>query len=159
MVTVERVWEILRGIPDPEIPALSLVDLRVIRNVSVEVDCISVVLRPTFSGCPALHHMKEQVESTLSSLNQGAVRVTIDHTSSWSTDDLTDLTRKKLSAFGIAPPPHGASDIETALAAPVECPHCGSLRTRLDSPFGPTLCKQLFVCDDCRHPFERFKPL
>ena len=157
--TSERVWELLRTIPDPEIPVISLVDLRVVTSVQLDGCAVSVTLRPTFSGCPALHHMREEVERVLKADGFSPVRVTVDHTVSWSTNDLDASTKDRLRSMGIAPPPMRTHDLARDLGAPVVCPLCGSRETRLDSTFGSTLCKQIFFCHSCRQSFDRFKPL
>lgn len=159
-ITIGKVWDILREIPDPEIPVLTIVDLNVVKKVEIsEEDGVVIHLRPTFSGCPALDLMRTQVLHVLRDRGVERVAVHVDMSSPWSTDDIPESARQKLLEFGIAPPPMKSGGIEAALARPVECPHCGSDRTRMDSAFGSTLCKQLFVCDACRQPFERFKPL
>ena len=157
--TVDRVWELLRTIPDPEIPVISLVDLRVVTDVRVSGSAVDVVLRPTFSGCPALEHMREEVGRVLRADGFDPIRVTVDLTRSWTTDDLDASTRERLRGIGIAPPPMRSHDLAFDLAAPVSCPHCGSAETTLDSAFGSTLCKQIFFCRSCRQSFDRFKPL
>ena len=159
-LTVEKIWTILREIPDPEIPVLSLVDLNVVKRVDVSAtDGVRVELRPTFSGCPAIDLMKRQIHDVLTSRGVEHVSVEVDLASPWSTDDMGEEAKERLRAFGIAPPPRKGRDIGAALRLPVPCPHCGSEGTHLDSAFGSTLCKQLFVCDACHQPFERFKPL
>jgi ring-1,2-phenylacetyl-CoA epoxidase subunit PaaD len=155
----ERVWDILRTVPDPEIPVLSLVDLGVVRSVRVHDEGVEVIIRPTFSGCPAMDHMRDEVERALRDEGYARVTVSIDRTSSWSTNELHEAARQRLAAIGIAPPPTATGDLARDLSAPVTCPHCGSLDTRLDSAFGSTLCKQIFRCQSCRQSFERFKPL
>ncbi|MCU0454025.1 MAG: phenylacetate-CoA oxygenase subunit PaaJ [Bacteroidetes bacterium] len=155
----ERIWEILRTVPDPEIPVISLVDLGVVRSVRLDGPGVEVVIRPTFSGCPALQHMRDEVERALREQGYEPVTVTIDRLSSWSTNALHEAARQRLLAFGIAPPPVATGDLSADLAKPVACPQCGSSDTVVDSAFGPTLCKQIFRCKACRQSFERFKPL
>ncbi len=157
--TSERVWELLRTIPDPEIPVISLVDLRIVTAVEVEGDGVDVTLRPTFSGCPALHHMREEVVRVLRADGFDPVRVKVDHTKSWSTDELDESTKERMRSIGLAPPPRRTKDLVADLAVPVQCPQCGSMSTRLDSAFGSTLCRQLYFCTACRQSFDRFKPL
>ncbi len=159
-ISEEKIWTILGEIPDPEIPVLSLVDLNIIKAVECsDREGVTIHLRPTFSGCPALDLMRTQVKSVLESRGIDRVTVRVDISSPWSTDDIPETARQRLLEYGIAPPPMKNGDIERALALPVACPHCGSESTHLDSAFGSTLCKQMFVCDSCRQPFERFKPL
>lgn len=155
----ERVWQALSEISDPEIPVLSLVDMKIIRSVKVEEDAVIVELTPTFSGCPALEMMQQQVRERLVALGFRNVQVDIVRSSDWSTEMLDEAAREKLRRFGIAPPAHKLTDLRTTLNQPVACPYCGSLETHLESPFGPTLCRQIYYCDSCSQSFERFKPL
>lgn len=163
-----RVWNALAEVHDPEIPVLSLVDLKIIRSVKVDGEKVHVVMTPTFSGCPALNVMKQEVENRLIALGFIHVQVEFTYSVPWKTDMLDESTREKLRAFGIAPPvqlvlpqsPEGRkANLEHALEQPVPCPFCGSENTKLDSFFGATLCKQLFFCDSCHQSFDRFKPV
>lgn len=159
-ITEEQVWDALRDVQDPEIPVLSIVDLRIVRAVEVSDDTVKVVITPTFSGCPALDHMKEQIHEKLSGLGVQHIDVVVNRSLSWSTDLLDDSVKSKLRSFGVAPPPmKQENSLSVALSLPVECPFCSSSHTNLESPFGSTLCKQIFYCDNCRQSFERFKPL
>ena len=163
-----RVWSALSEVCDPEIPVLSLVDLKIIRSVTVEGEKVKVLMTPTFSGCPALNVMKQDVEKRLLSLGFKEVLVEFSYAEQWTTDALDESTREKLRAFGIAPPvylnlPQAKEEKEGslrhALAQPVTCPFCGSEETKLDGFFGSTLCKQLYYCDSCKQSFDRFKPV
>ena len=157
--TAEDVWTALRDVKDPEIPVLSLVDLNVIREVSVNGFEVVIRMVPTFSGCPALDMMRREVEEKLSAMGFESIDVLVDRTAVWSTDELSEATRATLQQFGIAPPARKGESLIAALMLPVECPFCRSKETRLEGEFGATLCKQLFYCADCRQSFERFKPL
>ncbi len=157
--TLEDVWAALRDVKDPEIPALSLVDLNVIRDVTIGGTGVSIRMVPTFSGCPALDMMRQEIVLKLRELGFENIDVRVDRNAVWSTDELSDATRTKLREFGIAPPARKGSSLVAALMLPVECPFCNSKETRLEGEFGATLCKQLFYCADCRQSFERFKPL
>lgn len=165
---VTRVWTALEEVCDPEIPVLSLVDLKIIRSVAVEGKRVRVVMTPTFSGCPALTLMKGQVEEKLLSLGFEDVGVEFSHAEPWQTNMLGDTAKEKMRDFGIAPPvvvempqsPHTREQqLHQVLQRPVACPFCGSEDTKLDSFFGATLCKQLFFCHACRQSFDRFKPV
>ena len=158
-ITEEQVWDALREVMDPEIPVLSLVDLHVVRSVEVQENKVKVVITPTFSGCPALDHMKGEIHEKLTELGVEHIDVVVNRSLSWSTDLLDDSAKSKLRSFGVAPPPTRQENLSITLSLPVECPFCGSSHTNLESPFGPTLCKQIFYCDNCRQSFERFKPL
>ncbi len=166
------VWEMLATIHDPEIPAISLVDLGVIRAVRIEADeprsapagsnaqhptlntRIVVELMPTFLGCPAIGMMREMIEARVGAL--GSVRVALVRDEAWTTERITEEGRRRLHGAGFAPPPRG--DLLQITALPVaECPYCGSRATTLDSAFGPTACRAIHYCNACRQPFEQFK--
>jgi ring-1,2-phenylacetyl-CoA epoxidase subunit PaaD len=155
----ERIWDALKGIMDPEIPVLSLVEMKVIRSLEIRGNRAKILLSPTFLGCPALEHMKEEIRQRLVSLGCEEVEIQLSLHPPWSTDLLDDEVKEKLRAFGIAPPPPNGESLVAVLELPVACPFCNSKQTHLESPFGATLCKQLYYCDTCRQSFERFKPL
>ena len=155
----EQVWDALRKISDPEIPVLSLVEMKVIRSVVVSDNEVKVVLSPTFVGCPALEHMKNEIRNQLGEMGCGKVTIETTLTPPWSTDMLDDEVKEKLRQFGIAPPPKYDGELVAVLQLPVACPFCSSTRTNLESAFGATLCKQIYYCDACRQSFERFKPI
>ena len=161
MVTSEQVWDALAEIPDPEIPVISLVDLGVIRAVSVDGDTVRVEFTPTFLGCPALEVMRRALEETVEGLG-ATPEVAVIQDDSWSTDKITPAGREKLRAAGFAPPaPREASapKLVQLQANVFRCPYCGSTETRLENIFGPTPCRSLRYCESCRQPFEQFKTL
>jgi len=155
----EQVWNALREVTDPEIPALSLIELNIIRGVRVDERSVTVFITPTFAGCPALEQMKNDILRVLAALECGDARVETVLSDAWTTDLLGTSAREKLRSFGIAPPPLKRTTLRETLELPVECPFCGSSETRLESSFGATLCKQLYFCNHCSQSFERFKPL
>ena len=174
MVTEERVWEALAEIPDPEIPPISIVDLGVVRSVSVEpcpgtrsqdgaeVDSrVRVEFTPTFLGCPALEVMRDQMAARIRELGaEPEVEVILDD--SWSTDKITPEGREKLRAAGFAPPaPRAAAELKLVelQRGGFRCPYCGSTETRLENLFGPTPCRSVRYCNACRQPFEQFKTI
>lgn len=157
--TREEAWEVLGRIMDPEIPVLSLVELGVIRNLLVEGKRATVKMTPTFLGCPALDYMRNEIREKLLAAGFEEVMVDLKLSPAWSTDQLTEEVREKLRAFGIAPPEKRQHSLQATLEKPVACPYCGSFKTRLETSFGPTLCRQIFYCDQCKQSFERFKPL
>ena len=159
--TDEAVWQALRAVPDPEIPVVSLVELGVVRDVAVAEDgaCVTVQLTPTFSGCPAMHVMREEVERCLRALGFAEVEVQISLSPPWSTDMIAPEAREKLRGFGIAPPPRVAGGDVIPLLETARCPHCSSTDATLANPFGPTLCRTIWVCNGCSQPFEQFKPV
>ncbi len=160
-MTVEEmaIWKELEKIVDPEIPVVSLVEMKVIRKVSIDQSGITVLFSPTFVGCPATSAMLEEIRERLRLLGYEQVRIETTFSPPWSTDMLDDKVKEKLRVFGIAPPPREDGDLQAALAKPVICPFCGSEETQQENPFGPTLCRQIYYCNSCRQSFERFKPL
>ena len=161
MVTTEQVWAALEEIPDPEIPVISLVDLGVIRNVTVDGSHVQIEFTPTFLGCPALEAMRSALESSVTALGgEPDVRVISDD--SWSSDRITAGGREKLRQAGFAPPAPreaGGPKLVQLQARGFRCPYCGSQETRLENLFGPTPCRSIRYCDSCRQPFEQFKTI
>jgi ring-1,2-phenylacetyl-CoA epoxidase subunit PaaD len=161
VVTAEQVWAALEKIPDPEIPVVSLVDLGVIRDVAVDGDSVRVEFTPTFLGCPALEAMKRALEQKVSELGADPAVVVVQD-DSWSTDRITADGREKLRAAGFAPPAPraaGATTLVQLQSKAFRCPYCGSTETRLENIFGPTPCRSIRWCANCRQPFEQFKTI
>jgi ring-1,2-phenylacetyl-CoA epoxidase subunit PaaD len=158
-LSTEELWEILNTVTDPEIPVVSVVEMGMIRSVAVEGERVTVVMTPTFAGCPAIGMMREEIETRLRQAGAAEVQVRAVHAPPWSSDWITPEAREKLRQFGLAPPPRHGGQVKEALAAPVVCPYCGSANTGLRNDFGPTLCRAIYVCNQCRQPFEGFKPL
>jgi ring-1,2-phenylacetyl-CoA epoxidase subunit PaaD len=161
MVTVAAVWDALAGIPDPEIPVISLVDLGVVKDVAVEGDRVRIEFTPTFMGCPALDAMRARMEEAVSALG-GEPQVDVVLDDSWSTDKITPAGREKLREAGFAPPPPRTERAPALLQlqqAVHRCPYCDSTATRLENIFGPTPCRSLRYCESCKQPFEQFKTI
>jgi ring-1,2-phenylacetyl-CoA epoxidase subunit PaaD len=159
-ISKETVWEMLNSIPDPEVPAISIVELGVVRDVKVEGSSVIVDMTPTYTGCPAMKMMEEQVKAKLI-LEGLEVKINVVFKPAWTTDWMSDATKEKLRAYGIAPPdklsfenlhPFAKSD-----KGPLKCPYCLSENTALTSQFGSTACKALYFCNGCHQPFEHFK--
>jgi ring-1,2-phenylacetyl-CoA epoxidase subunit PaaD len=145
-VDTNRVWEVLRNVPDPEIPAISIVDLGIVR----EADGERVVLTPTYTGCPATHVIEAMVRAALDEAGLAHTRIETILSPPWTTDWITPEGREKLLAYGIAPPvPAGTRA--------VHCPQCNSADTQEISRFGSTPCKALWRCRSCAEPFDLFK--
>ena len=161
MVTEAAVWEALAEIPDPEIPVISLVDLGVVKDVSVEGERVRIEFTPTFMGCPALETMRRQMEEVVAGLGaEPQVEVVLDD--SWSTDRITPEGREKLREAGFAPPAPrsaGPTTLVQLQSKAFRCPYCGSRETRLENIFGPTPCRSVRYCASCRQPFEQFKTI
>lgn len=143
------VRERLRTVHDPEIPTVSIVDLGLVERVSVTAHEIRVELLPTFVGCPALDLIRGAVVAALAPLGLPVVAA-FTWRVPWTSDRISDVGRAQLAVSGFAPP---------AEPSDVRCPYCASARVEMDSAFGPTQCRSLFYCRDCRQPFEAFKPV
>jgi ring-1,2-phenylacetyl-CoA epoxidase subunit PaaD len=164
VVNVQAAWAVLDLVPDPEVPALSLRDLGIVREVRVEGGGLQVVLTPTYSGCPATEVIERSVIDALDGAGLGPTRVTMQRAPAWTTDWISEAGKRKLREYGIAPPGpvaagQGAPIRILRRAEAVACPRCGSARTERLSAFGSTACKALHRCLDCREPFEHFKPI
>lgn len=148
----------LRDVRDPEIPAVSIVDLGIVEDVTVRPDGIEVVLLPTFVGCPALAVIRDAVEARLAGFGR-PVEARFDYRVPWTSDRISAEGREQLRASGFAPPgpSHPEVPLLVQLARPVACPNCGSQRTVLDNAFGPAQCRAIYHCTACQQPFEAFK--
>ncbi|CUI67437.1 phenylacetate-CoA oxygenase subunit PaaJ [Achromobacter xylosoxidans] len=160
-VSIEQVYAWLQEVPDPEIPVLSVVDLGVVRDVSWDGDACVVVITPTYSGCPAMREITEDIRQVLARHGIGEVRVDTRLSPAWTTDWMSEKGRAALKDYGIAAPAQQAIDISgisrRSAGPAIECPRCGSRDTRLVSNFGSTSCKALYRCVSCREPFDYFK--
>lgn len=161
-LTPQAVLAALNEVPDPEIPAVSIVELGMIGSIDVGANEIVVELLPTFVGCPALEVIRDAVEARVFALGIPA-RVDVSFKTPWSSDRISEAGREKLRASGFAPPapvrPGRVLPMLDASTAPVACPYCGSTRTTLENVFGPTQCRSIRHCAECRQPFESFKPV
>ncbi len=142
---------------DPEIPVLTIEDLGILRDVRLTGDSVEVVITPTYSGCPAMTAIAHDVEAALHRAGFDQVRVRRVLAPAWTTDWLSEDGRRKLAAYGIAPPAGPAGQGVLFGGAPVACPRCGSVATEVISAFGSTPCKSLHRCLTCREPFDAFK--
>jgi ring-1,2-phenylacetyl-CoA epoxidase subunit PaaD len=142
----QQIWDVLEGVPDPEIPAVSVVDLGIVRTVSAE----RVVITPTYTGCPATQVIERDIRDALDAAGYRDVAIETTLSPPWTTGWISEAGRAKLKAYGIAPPlPAGQRA--------VECPQCGSTKTEEISRFGSTPCKAQWRCRDCLEPFDLFK--
>lgn len=164
--SVPAAWAVLATVMDPEVPAVSVCDLGIVRELIPHPDHLEVVLTPTYSGCPATEVIRQDVCQALDAAGLGPVRVSVRRAPAWTTDWITEEGRARMLAYGIAPPspagPDGAIPIRfvsRARPAPLACPRCGSERTERLSAFGSTACKALYRCLACQEPFEHFKPI
>ncbi|PQJ10907.1 phenylacetate-CoA oxygenase subunit PaaJ [Flavipsychrobacter stenotrophus] len=157
-VNEERVYEWLADVKDPEVPALSILDLGIVRNVAVTDNSVNVTITPTYSGCPAMDVISIGIRMALA--GHGIKQITIDQQLSpaWTTDWMTEDGKRKLKEYGIAPPNRKAfSSLGLFEEEEIQCPRCNSTHTEMVSRYGPTSCKALYKCLDCKEPFEHFK--
>jgi ring-1,2-phenylacetyl-CoA epoxidase subunit PaaD len=157
----QEIWKVLEQVPDPEIPKLSVVDLGIITKVELPAENhVKVTMTPTFSGCPAINFMKQDIQNKLQKQLEGyTVEVIVDFETQWSSNRITEKGLEILKNFGLAPPKRYKGSFDPETLADVACPHCGSKNTTMNSPFGPTLCRAIHYCFDCKQGFEQFKPL
>lgn len=155
--SLDEIWALLESVPDPEIPAVSVVDLGIVRAVGWEGDELVVTVTPTYSGCPATAVISFDVAEALRRRGIERIRVKSQLSPAWTTDWISETGREKLKAYGIAPPAGGARCVGDLKNPIVECPHCGSTATEQVSRFGSTPCKAQWRCRDCGEPFDYFK--
>jgi len=157
--SVAQLYNWLDDVKDPEIPVLSLVDLGVITSIKVEGEKVYVEMTPTFVGCPALEVMKQEIASALRRRGIAEVEITVSFREPWSSEKISQRGKEALKKFGISPPPAGKIFTDLQLLDHAECPRCSGTRTEIKNVFGPTLCRSIHYCLDCREAFEQFKPL
>mgnify|MGYP000418649023 CR=1 FL=1 len=157
----QNLWSILDEVKDPEIPVISLVDLGVVRNAVLENGNPIVTITPTYSGCPAMSVMEEDIEMRLKVAGYKSIKIETVLSPAWTTDWISQEGRNALEKYGIAPPLDADADKDALLGNKkiVKCTNCGSQNTKLVSQFGSTACKALFKCEDCQEPFDYFKCL
>ncbi|OLL29427.1 phenylacetate-CoA oxygenase subunit PaaJ [Burkholderia sp. SRS-W-2-2016] len=167
--TLTHAWAVLEAVPDPEIPVVSIRELGILRDVRRAADgALEVVITPTYSGCPAMSQIAEDIGLALDAAQLAPYRIATVLAPAWTTDWITADAREKLRNYGIAPPTGNCAStaqpreqvmrfVPRALPAP-SCPRCGSAHTERLAQFGSTACKALYRCLDCREPFDYFKP-
>jgi len=158
----EHILSLLREIPDPEVPVLTIEDLGVLRDVRINGDEVEVVITPTYSGCPAMDTIRMQIRLALMEHGYTNNKITMLLSPAWTTEWMSESGKEKLKAYGIAPPNPKQQVCEPqeqlfAAAEAVQCPLCESWNTRRISEFGSTACKALYQCNECREPFDYFK--
>lgn len=160
-VSKDYIYSLLEDVTDPEIPVLSLLDLGVVRDVLLKPNSVEVIITPTYSGCPAMKTMEDDIVNHLNASGIDKVKVTTTLSPAWTTDWMSEEGKRKLREYGIAPPEESTEDKSALFAEPikVECPNCTSRNTKLVSQFGSTACKALYKCNDCQEPFDYFKCL
>lgn len=161
--TVDAVWAILETVNDPEIPVLSITDLGIVRNVSINHQTesnnpiITITITPTYSGCPAMDLIRVQINMAMIAAGFHQIKIEQSLSPAWTTDWITENGKQQLKAYGIAPPVGKSLDIAYLEDLVIECPQCNSTNTILIAEFGSTACKALFKCNDCKEPFDYFK--
>lgn len=157
-IGVEEVFHFLEEVLDPEVPVLNIVDLGIVRDVNLANNQVEIIITPTYTGCPAMRVIEENILEKLKEHGLMDIKITTVLSPAWTTDWLSAEAKKKLKSYGIAPP-EGTADKSFLFAAPkvIACPQCGSLNTVMKSQFGSTACKALYICQDCKEPFDYFK--
>ncbi|KRE66440.1 phenylacetate-CoA oxygenase subunit PaaJ [Arthrobacter sp. Soil761] len=159
----QRAWDIAATVVDPEIPVLTIADLGILRNVDVQGKSVTVTITPTYSGCPAMDAIRDDVYAAFKKEGYEDVHVDLVLAPAWTTDWMTEAGKQKLQQYGIAPPTGhsnaGGHSGPVRLSLAVKCPQCNSLNTKELTRFGSTSCKALYVCQDCKEPFDYFKVL
>ena len=158
-LTKEKILEWLEEVKDPEIPVLSLIDLGVITGVELDDHRVKVNMTPTFSGCPAMDYMRNDVIRVLKEKGVEEVEASVSFETQWNSNMISEKGKKALKEFGLAPPRKYKVIVDINMLTHVKCPFCDSENTELKSPFGPTLCRSLHYCNNCLQAFEQFKPL
>lgn len=156
--TTESVWNLLEKVKDPEIPVISVVDLGIVRQVEKQNETWIITITPTYSGCPAMNMIEQDIITTLRA--QGLkLEVRTALSPAWTTDWISESGRENMRAYGIMPPVEKTVDKSflTGKTKVIPCPNCGTQSTSMKSQFGSTACKALYQCNDCREPFDYFK--
>lgn len=159
MLDTLQIRELLAQLPDPEIPVITIADLGILRDVRWEGDACVVDITPTYSGCPAMKMIEDDIVSLLKDKGIEKVRVNLVYSPAWTTDWLNETAKEKLRKYGIAPPEKSTADKSAITGKPksLACPRCRSTNVEMVSQFGSTACKALYKCLDCKEPFDYFK--
>ena len=155
--TREDILSMLSVIPDPEIPVVNIQEMGMLRDVLISEQGYEVILTPTYTGCPAMSIIEQDIKMTLHAKGVSPVSVKMIYEPAWTTDWMNDTAKAKLKTYGIAPPLHSSCSQDTFKNNIIECPRCHSDDTVMISRFGATACKSLYQCNDCKEPFEYFK--
>ncbi len=167
MLDAHDVWAWLEDVKDPEVPVLSVVELGIVRDVRIDDGGVTVTITPTYSGCPAMLEIEQEIVRALGARGVERVRLETVYAPAWTTDWMSDAAKQKLTAYGIAPPSRVAEEGNVVAIqsrrtktdrSVVACPYCGSHETELRSQYGSTACKAIQFCRSCQQPFEEFKP-
>jgi ring-1,2-phenylacetyl-CoA epoxidase subunit PaaD len=159
MMDEKEIWSVLEEVKDPEVPVLSVIDLGIVRSVDTSGDRIDITITPTYSGCPAMDVISMDIRLKLIEKGYRNVHIQQQLSPAWTTDWISEEGKKKLKAFGIAPPNPKQQFCTTEMfrQEAVQCPRCDSWHTELISQFGSTACKSMYRCLDCKEAFDHFK--
>ncbi len=159
MKSKEQIFQLLSSIPDPEIPVINIVELGIVRDVLFSDDTMEIVITPSYSGCPAMKQMEDDINTLLKQEGINNYKIKTTYSPAWTTDWITPEAKDKLFKYGIAPPEQTSEDKSwlTGKSKTIICPQCKSKNTKLISQFGSTACKALYQCNDCLEPFDYFK--
>ena len=155
--TKEDILGYLSEIADPEIPVVTIQEIGMLRDVLVTEHGYEIILTPTYTGCPAMGIIEDDIERLLAEKGVGPVSIKLVYAPAWTTDWMSDAAKEKMRKYGIAPPEHSSCNKTFSVKNSVTCPKCGSENTDLISRFGSTACKALYKCNSCKEPFEYFK--
>lgn len=157
----KQILHALEDVKDPEIPVISVVDLGIITNIEVKEDRTVIIgMTPTFTACPAIEMMKTEIKKRAEKMEGvKSVEVKVDFSVQWNSNLITEKGKQQIKDFGLAPPPKHDGMIDLEIISKAACPHCNSSNTTMQTPFGPTLCRSIHYCFDCRQAFEQFKPI
>ncbi|HIA10526.1 MAG TPA: phenylacetate-CoA oxygenase subunit PaaJ [Flavobacteriales bacterium] len=153
----QKIFDLLSEVKDPEIPVINVIEMGIVKDVTLTDSKVSVTITPTYSGCPAMNMIATDIKLKLQDNGYTEVKIIEVLSPAWTTDLMTEEAKAKLKAYGIAPPNRTSSDKSNPVGIPKECPNCASSNTKLKSHFGSTPCKALYVCEDCLEPFDYFK--
>ena len=153
----KEIYDLIADIPDPEIPVITIEDLGILREVKIEEGKVKIFITPTYSGCPAMKTIENDIIEILNKNEINAFEIKTVFAPVWTTDWINDEAKKKLLKYGISPPEKSSSDKNILLNKHVRCPQCNSENTIVISQFGSTACKALYKCQDCLEPFDHFK--
>lgn len=156
-----QIWAALADVKDPEIPVISVVDLGIITKVACKGDKTAIItMTPTFTACPAIQLMQQEIKESIEQLAiVESVIVNIDFAIPWNSDRISEKGKEQIKTFGLAPPPRHEGNIDLEKIRNTHCPNCGSEETTIKTLFGPTLCRSMHYCYDCKQGFEAFKPV
>tara|TARA_B110000438_G_C15572290_1_gene545935 strand:+ start:265 stop:747 length:483 start_codon:yes stop_codon:yes gene_type:complete len=158
MVSSKKIWIELSAIPDPEIPVISIVELGVLRRVKFINKELQITITPTYSGCPAMNQIENDIEKKLKELGIDKYKINLQYHPAWTTDWMTEKAKNKLLEYGISPPDKSVDKANLlGEGKKTLCPKCKSRDTKMVSQFGSTACKALYQCNECMEPYDYFK--